>query len=183
MRPPFDVRLPQRRRWPWIAIGASVLLHSLFLFTSVSGRRPTFPRLPQQLIVLSPPSEGREDVPMRYQPPEAQANRNGRAPAEGERARGDRLSRPVLPTPPRKAVAALPEKPPERPAADTGSAPRTQPAPRQAPADALGRIAPGLAQGRLWVRPLPLPPKELAQRLTRSRAELVDSAVTSIVQA
>jgi hypothetical protein len=183
LRPPFDVRLPQRRRWPWIAIGVSVLVHSLFLFTSVSGRRPTFPRLPRQLIVLSPPSEGREDVPMRYQPPEAQANRSGRTPAEGERTRGDRLSRPALPTPPRKAVAALPEKPPERVAADTGSTPRAQPAPRRSLADALGRIGPGLAQGRLWVRPLPLPPKELAQRLTRSRAELVDSAVTSIVQA
>ena len=47
----------------------------------------------------------------------------------------------------------------------------------------LGRIGPGLAEGRLWVRPLPLPPRELAQRLTRSRAELVDSAVTAIVQA
>ncbi len=183
MRPPFDVRLPERRRWPWIAIGASVLVHSLFLLTSVSGRRPTLLRLPRQLIVLLPPSEGREDVPMRYQPPEAQANRSGRTPAEGERARGDRLSRPALPTPPRRAVATLPEKPPERVAADTGSTPRTQPAPRRSLADALGRIGPGLAQGRLWVRPLPLPPKELAQRLTRSRAELVDSAVTSIVQA
>jgi hypothetical protein len=47
----------------------------------------------------------------------------------------------------------------------------------------LGRIGPGLAEGRLWVRPLPLPPQELAQRLTRSRAQLLDSAVTSIVQA
>src|SRR4029079_1405045 len=118
-----------------------------------------------------------------YQPPEAQANRTGRTPAEGERARGTRVSRPVLPTPPRKAVAALPEKPPERPAADTGSARRPHPPPRQPQADALGRIAPGLAQGRLWVRPLPLPPKELAQRLTRSRAELGDSGVTTIVQA
>jgi len=35
----------------------------------------------------------------------------------------------------------------------------------------------------LWVRPLPLPPKDLAQRLSRSRAELLDSAVTTIVQA
>src|SRR4051812_1441535 len=87
---------------------------------------------------------------MRYQPPEAQANRSGRAPAEGERARGNRLSRPLLPTPPRKAVAALPEKPPERPAADTGSAPQTQPEPRRTLADELGRIGPGLAQGRLW---------------------------------
>jgi len=33
------------------------------------------------------------------------------------------------------------------------------------------------------VRPLPLPPKELAKRLKRSQADLVDSAVTAIVQA
>jgi hypothetical protein len=50
-------------------------------------------------------------------------------------------------------------------------------------ASQLGRIGPGLAQGKLWVRPLPLPPRDLAQRLSRTRAELVDSAVTSIVQA
>jgi hypothetical protein len=33
------------------------------------------------------------------------------------------------------------------------------------------------------VRPLPLPPRELAQRLSKGHAELVDSAVTAIVQA
>jgi hypothetical protein len=33
------------------------------------------------------------------------------------------------------------------------------------------------------VRPLPLPPRELAQKLSRSRAELLDSAVSAIVQA
>ncbi|MFL5401469.1 MAG: hypothetical protein ACJ8BF_01480, partial [Gemmatimonadales bacterium] len=47
----------------------------------------------------------------------------------------------------------------------------------------VGRIGAGLAEGRLWVRPLPLPPRELAQRLSKSRAQLVDSAVTAIVQA
>jgi len=48
----------------------------------------------------------------------------------------------------------------------------------------IGRIGPGLAEGRLWVRPLPLPPKELAQRLTQQKhVELVDSAVNAIVQA
>ena len=35
----------------------------------------------------------------------------------------------------------------------------------------------------LWVRPLPLPPRELAQRLRKSHAELVDSAVTATIQA
>jgi hypothetical protein len=77
----------------------------------------------------------------------------------------------------RNAVPALP--PPTRPEpvlADTGSAP---PQARSY----LGRIRPGLADGKLWVRPLPLPPRELAQRLSKSRAELVDSAVTVIVQA
>jgi hypothetical protein len=46
----------------------------------------------------------------------------------------------------------------------------------------IGRIGPDLADGRLWVRPLPLPPQELAQRLTKGHVELVDSAVTAIVQ-
>jgi hypothetical protein len=60
---------------------------------------------------------------------------------------------------------------------DTGtiSAPRA-PAP-------VGLIGPGLADGRLWVRPLPLPPKELASRLRPGHAQLVDSAVNAIVQA
>jgi hypothetical protein len=44
-----------------------------------------------------------------------------------------------------------------------------------------GRIGPALGDGRLWVRPLPLPPRALAQRL-QPHIELVDSAVTAIVQ-
>jgi hypothetical protein len=60
---------------------------------------------------------------------------------------------------------------------DTGSAPAPRPQP------AVGLLGPGLADGRLWVRPLPLPPKELASRLSKGHTELVDSAVTAIVQA
>jgi hypothetical protein len=113
---------------------------------------------------------------MRYQLPEAAAERSGRELAESRRGTaGRRPVRPALPSRPPQ-VAALPEARPERAASDTGTAPR----PRLEPP---GRIGPGLAQGRLWVRPLPLPPKELAQRLSRNRAELIDSAVTSIVQA
>lgn len=52
-----------------------------------------------------------------------------------------------------------------------------------APPTVAGRIGPGMARGRLWVPPLPLPPRELARRLTRSHTELVDSAVTEVVQA
>jgi hypothetical protein len=176
LRPPLELGLPKRRPWPWIAILASVLVHSVLLFGWVGGRTPTVPRRPHQLIVLSPPSEGPEQAVMRYRLPEAAAGRSGRELAESRRGTpGRRAVRPELPSVPR-AVTVLPERRPERAVADTGvvARPRSQ---------ALGRIGPGLAQGRLWVRPLPLPPRELAQRLSRSRAELLDSAVTSIVQA
>lgn len=139
---------------------------------------PDEPRRPPQLIVLTPPSDGPEQVPMRYQAPQAAAERSGPEFADSRKGTAARrVIRPRLPNPPRPAEA-LPERRPERAALDTGSAPRQ---PRQP--TMLGRIGPGLAQGRLWVRPLPLPPQELAQRLTRSRAQLLDSAVTSIVQA
>ena len=111
---------------------------------------------------------------MRYDLPQAVGERRAPSLPQARTGRpGRRITRPELPE--RRAVPALPE--PARPVpqlADTGGALR-----QQAP---LGRIGPGLAQGRLWVRPLPVPPRELAQRLTRTRAELVDSAVTVIVQ-
>lgn len=44
------------------------------------------------------------------------------------------------------------------------------------------RIGPAAGEGKLWVQPLPLPPRELAQRLARTHLELVDSAVSAIVQ-
>ena len=114
---------------------------------------------------------------MRLQLPEAAAARSGREPTENRRGpRGRRAARPQVINPP-TAVARVPERPPERVVADTGTAPPPQP--QQGP----GRIGPGLAQGRLWVRALPLPPRDLAQRLSGTRAELLDSAVTSIVQA
>ncbi len=102
---------------------------------------------------------------------------------EGRRADGQ-SGKGVVPTPaparpiPETPVVIQPPEPrPER--VDTGSAPA---APR--PPAAIGRIGPGLAEGRLWVRPLPLPPKELAERLNQEKhVELVDSAVTAIVQA
>ncbi len=168
--------MPTRRRRPWIAILASLAVHSLLLFGWVGGRLPTVPRPPHQLIYLAPPSAGPEEAPLRYQLPDAGDRRSGPEPSEARRGTPGRgAALPELPV--RKSVTALPERRPERAAADTGG-----PAPRPRAIPPIGRIGPGLAQGRLWVRPLPLPPRELAQRLTRTRAELVDSAVTSIVQ-
>jgi hypothetical protein len=175
LRPPFDLGLPKRRPWPWIAIVASVVAHSVLLFGWVTGRLPSVPPLPRQLIVLSEPAQGGEQVSMRYDLPQAVGERRARALPPVRSGRSERrASTPELPD--RQAVPALPEPVrPVPPPADTGGRAPQQQVP-------LGRIGPGLALGRLWVRPLPLPPRELAQRLTKSRAQLVDSAVTVIVQ-
>jgi hypothetical protein len=136
------------------------------------------PRLARHLIVLTPPSQGTDEVPMRYQLPEAAAPEPGRRLADNRRGTpGRRAVRPELRIP-TEAVTVLPERRPERVSIDTGSTPQIKPE-----AQELGRIGPGLADGKLWVRPLPLPPRELAQRLSKNRTELVDSAVTAIVQA
>ena len=167
MRPP-EVRLPERWRWPWPAILVSIALHGLLFFVVIEGRQPTLPHRPSNLIVLSAPATGPEVVPMPYRLPQ----RVGR---QGTGIAGDRPSLRA-PRPRPQAVAELPPPAPRHAPADTGSAAAPQ------PRLGIGLIRPGLGEGRLWVRPLPLPPKELAQRLSKSHVELVDSAVTAIVQ-
>jgi len=161
--------MPRARRWPSIAIAASVLVHSLLLFGWIEGREPVLPHRPVELIVLAPPAEGPAAVPMPYRMPRAEGT-------AGRGTSGIRPTRPVLRSRP-QSVTVLPEPRVKVPRADTGSAP----APR--PRVGIGRIGPGLAAGRLWVRPLPLPPEELARRLSKGHVQLVDSAVTAIVQA
>jgi hypothetical protein len=172
LRPPPDLgRLRRRGKRPWLALAVAAAAHvALFLFGSIEGRLPQIPRRPPQLIVLAPPAEGPRERPMPY--------REGRR-ADGQTGRG------VAPTPapprpePETPVVVPPPPEPEPERLDTGTTPA---APRR-PA-MIGRIGPDLAEGRLWVRPLPLPPKELAQRLSqKDHVELVDSAVTAIVQA
>lgn len=173
----FDVNLPKRAPWPWMAIAASVVVHCLLLFGWVTGRLPDVPRLPRQLIVLSPGTEGAEQALPPYRAASLIGERGARALEPGRRRPFQpRVARPELPTR-REAVSVLPPPTkPEPPRIDLDRAPTAR---AQAQ---IGRIGPGLAEGRLWVRPLPLPPRELAQRLSRSRAQLVDSAVTAIVQ-
>jgi hypothetical protein len=168
-RPP-EIALPPRRRWPWIAIAASVAVHSLLLFGWVGGRKPMVPHRPEQLIVLAPPAQGPAAVPMPFRVPRSEGT-------TGPGVAGERPSRPALrPRRQPQPVALLPEPRPLPVPVDTGSLP----APTSRPQ--VGLIGPGLADGRLWVRPLPLPPRELAKRLSKSHTELVDSAVTAIVQ-
>jgi len=130
--------------------------------------------LPRQLIVLAPPAGGPEEAIVPYQLPRPVGERGtNRLPQIRRVTAGRQPPRPELPRP--EAVTVLPR--PE-PSPDTA-----MPSAGQEAGARAGRIGPGLAEGRLWVRPLPLPPRELAERLSQKRAELLDSAVSQIVQA
>jgi hypothetical protein len=172
LRPPLDLaRLRRRGKLPWLALAVAAAAHAaLLLFGSIEGSPPRIPRRPPQLIVLAPPAEGPRERPMPYREGRRADGQTGRGAAPTPAPRRPEPEVPVVVPPP-------PEAEPER--LDTGTTPA---APRR-PA-VIGRIGPDLAEGRLWVRPLPLPPKELAARLShKDHAELVDSAVTAIVQA
>ncbi len=166
-RPPLRLEPPRERRWPWPAVATSVAVHSLLLFGWVSGRLPLLPSRPAELVVLTPPPAGPRAVELPFQaaPPEVGA------PAPAARRPRKLSDRPAVP------VVPIPQI--ESPPADSGLVRAPTPAPR----GPIGRIGPGLGEGLLWVRPLPLPPRELAQRLRKSHAELVDSAVTVTIQA
>ncbi len=174
---PLDLSgLPREpRRRPWAAIALSAAAHlALFLFGWIEGRLPDLPRRAPQIVILTPPGGAPEAVEMTYRRGGGLAGPQGRAATPGlEPERALEPRRPAAP-PPRESA---PDDRVLLPPPDTGGLP----APAAGP-PLIGRIGPGLAEGRLWVRPLPLPPKELAQRLERTHADLVDSAVTAIVQ-
>jgi hypothetical protein len=160
-----------------MTVAVSILVHSLLLLGWITGRLPVVPRFPRQLIVISQPADGPEQTTMRYQLPE-RVGEQGTSEVPTPRRRRTvrvRATGPELPPVP-EAVTVLPRPEiPEKTETDTGSNP--------AAVARASRIGPGLGEGRLWVRPLPLPPQELAQRLSQSRAVLLDSAVSAIVQA
>lgn len=143
-------------------------MHGLLFFVWIDGRVPTRPLRPGEVIYLAPPASGPAVVPTPFRVPRA-------AGREGAGVSADRATRPLL----RREPRVIAETPPPRlrpTPADTGGTP---PPPRRAP---TGISGPDLADGHLWVRALPLPPKDLAARLTKGHVELVDSAVTAIVQ-
>jgi len=114
-------------------------------------------------------------VDMQYRPP---------LPPKREERRGtDQQPVPAAPDIPAprapEVVAAVKPGIPQA-TLDTGGTPIEVPS--AASPRGIPRLRPFIGDGKLWVYPLPFAPQELAQRLTRSHYELVDSAVTEIVQ-
>jgi hypothetical protein len=152
-----------------------VAVHALLLFGWIEGRLPFVPAPTERLVYL-PPAAGPVEVTL--------------PPATPPRGRGLAANRGIA-TPRRVSPGRVAAAPPDTARRVVRAAPPPPPSPPDTPAAAAkpvpspGRIAgPGMAAGRLWTNPLPLPPKELAERLTKkSHTELVDSAVTAVVQA
>jgi len=72
-------------------------------------------------------------------------------------------------------VTALPPPAVKRPHSDSALVAEPEPVVPE-------RIGPSWGDGMLWVRPLPLPARELAQRLKKTDAELADSVVKATIQ-
>lgn len=157
--PPEPTRAQRRRRA--FAVTVSLAVHSLLFLVVIQGRLPKVPdRVPQFIALPEPGPEQERTSPVRYYVPRLEQG-------QGTRPRPLPPVRP-LPTDTARAPVNIAETPPP----DSAAIPRTP----------AGRIGPALGDGRLWVRPLPLPPRALAQRLQQTHEELVDSAVNAIVQ-
>ncbi len=164
MLPPLDLRVPRSRRLAWLAMLISIALHGLLLLYTVEGRVHLIPAQATRLIVLTAP------VPDGSREAEAPFYSSARERGKRKSPGGPRERR--VRAEPAPAVRVV--EPAQPVARDTGAVAAGRP---------FVRIGPGLGGAQLWVRPLPLPPQELAQRLNRSHEALLDSAVTATVQA
>ncbi|MFI5235559.1 MAG: hypothetical protein ACHQXA_07615 [Gemmatimonadales bacterium] len=160
---------PRRR---WLALAASLAAHALLIVAwgIAASQKGTFPISRVQLLTLYPPPAAgsrrampayRGFRPMRLPGPRRGPGVSAAAPVTVPLALPE--IRPL--TPPNTALH------PSAPTAAGGEARGT-----------FGIVNPGLAAAKLWVEPLPLPPKELALALGSGNARLVDSAITVIVQ-
>jgi len=165
--------LPRPKRWSTWAIAISVGVHALLFLVKVGAYAPPGRLPPARVYLLPPGAEGQRVFDMPFQQPGGAANR-GRASGITPRPEQEQAPTPepevVQPAPaaPPVIVQEPTPAPPARP--DTGAGPGVR------------RIGPAMGEGKLWVRPLPAPPRELAQTLAQTQAQLVDSAVSAIVQ-
>ena len=153
-----------------------MLAHAALFLVKVGAYLPPSRLPPAQVYLIPPGAEGQRVFDIRLEQPGGAA---ARGKAAGITARPEQEQ---APTPEPERVEAPPvEVPPSAPVAEPADTPAT---PAPARPQRTVRIGPALGEGKLWIRPLPAPPREIARELVgRSHVELVDSAVSAIVQA
>lgn len=169
--PRFNVTPPQERRWSWIAIAVSLVLHAGLVVYRAKPWLPPRPEI-EQVILVPLGTEGPRAVEMGYRDPSAGGAQTRKTSGISQLPRDETGPIPEV-TPSDTAVVAVEPTNP----IDTIDAP-------PGPGRGRGRtkVGPELGEGKLWVRPLPLPPRDLARAVARTRAEIADSVVTAIVQ-
>ena len=176
LRPPRNLWLPRPKRWSTWAIAISVAVHSLLFLFKMGAYAPPGRLPPAQIFLFPLGSEGQRAFDMPYQVPGGAAKK-GRAAGITPRPEQVQTQAPEAPVAPQPAAPEAPvvvQQPPAPAAtepADSGTGPGRR------------RIGPAMGEGKLWVHPLPAPPQEIAQALAQTHAQLVDSAVSAIVQA
>lgn len=174
--PPKQLFLPRRKRWSNWAIALSVGLHALLLLVRVNPWLVPPHRLPPAIFVVIPQgSEGSRAVDLKFEEPGGAA-RKGHAAGITPRVEAP------APAPVPEPVKVEEAPPAAVPPAPPPTAPAESAAVRDTSGPRIYRIGPALGQGKLWVRPLPAPPREIAEALTKTHLQLVDSAVAAIVQ-
>ena len=150
------------RGYRGIALAVSLAVHSLLFLVVIEGRLPDVPGRRAPLFFVPPDADHPRTAPtMVYTPRTDQGQGLLREPL-----------RAVNPVPPEVPPPSTPATAAAQPPSDSAPLPRS-------PAGWLGA---SMGDGRLWVRPLPLPPRALAARLEPDHIRMVDSVVTAIVQ-
>lgn len=168
LSPRLPVRAP--RRAGRTALLVSLALHLLIaLAWRIEVRLSPPDREAPQTFVLIPDAD---DVDPEVPP---FATGDGVAPTPS-----DLVPRPDTPG---QDVSLRPVEPPSQVAGPRGAPPVAAGDTGARGAGRPARLAPRYGDGRLWVEPYPETPSELADRVRRSHGQLVDSAVTAIVQA
>lgn len=167
--------LPAARRAPWWVWFVATLAHLPVLALPTSQVRSNDPTRPSLVTVRATPL--RQDERLVAIPFQHREDR-GDTPARGRTGAASQTERPAV------SISRVVPLTRSTLVSDSTATRLDEALPGVvAPRPDARRIAPAYAGGKLWVRPLPISPQELAARLReRTHGEKVDSAVTAIIQ-
>lgn len=175
-RPERRFTLPPARRASWGTWALALVVHALLAALLITEPRGYDPAARSRFLDLAP-------IALAPAPREVEMRLGRTTPLPVPRA--ELPARAVVVVPPGASPRLSPVTPRVTPPPTTSLTPTAiLTVPVDTPPTRAPKIGAQYAGGRVWLRPLPETPREIAQRLTgKSQAEVVDSAVDAIVQA